>query len=458
MEGKVYIVGGGPGDPGLITVKGLEILRQGDVIICDSLVGERILENAKERAEIIRCEKLSRDEINNLMIQKAKEGKLVVRLKGGDPSIFGRLSQELEVLTENGIEYEIVPGVTSATAGACLSGIPLTDRKIASSVVFVTGNEDPNKESSLLDWSILSKAGTIVLYMALGNLEKIVRSLIEKGKSIDTPTAIVQNISLINQKIVTGTLRDILQKAKENNINPPCIIIIGDVVKFEEKFNFLKRNRKILFTGLSKERFYMKGTYFHLPLIKIEPLEDYREFDGYLKNIKEFHWIVFVSRYGVEYFFKRFYLLGYDSRALSGIKIAAIGSSTKSRLLDFGIMPDLIPKKESSDGLVEEFKKVDLEDKKIFLPRSDLSDKGLKEKLSKLGARVIESIAYKNVMPKNLPDLDFDFFDEIVFTSPSGVRNFIKRYGIPPKKIKISCIGEVTLREAKKWNLLDSED
>lgn len=458
MEGKVYLVGGGPGDPGLITVKGLEILRQADVIIYDYLVNEKILENVKEGAEIFCCDKLSKDEINDLMVQKAKEGKLVVRLKGGDPSIFGRLSQELEVLVEKGIEYEIVPGVTSATAGACLSGIPLTDRKLSSSVAFITGNEDPNKEDSFLDWDALSKVGTIVLYMAVGNLERIVNILLQKGKDPATPVAIIQNISLINQKILTGTLKNIVQKAKEKNITPPAIIIIGDVVKLEERFNFLKRNRKILFTGLSKERFYMKGTYFHLPLIKIEPLENYEEFDQYLRNIKRFHWIVFASRYGVEYFFKRLQFIGYDSRVLSGIKVAAIGSSTKNRLLDFGIIADLIPKKESSQGLIEEFGKIDIKDKNIFLPRSDLSDKGLKEGLEKLGAKVTESIAYRNVMPKSLPDLDFDFFDEIIFTSPSGVRNFVKRYGIPPKKIKISCIGEITLKEAKKWNLLDSED
>lgn len=462
---KVYLVGAGPGKPDLITIRGLNILKEADVVIYDYLVDKRILENAKEDAELICCDKLGKkrysdgflvhqDKINNLLVKKAKEGKKVIRLKNGDPSIFSRCSQELEVLVKNKIEFEVVPGITAGVAASCLSGIPLTDRRFASSCVFVTGHEDPKKKEGFLDWGVLSKMGTVVLYMAVENLETIVYKLLKAGKSGNTPIAIIQDASLITQKILTGTLKNIAKKAKYEKIKPPAIAIIGEVAKLEKEFNWLKKSKRILFTGLSKERFFEKGSYVHLPLIKIEPMKDYREFDNYLRNIKEFDWIVFASRYGVEYFLKRLKDIGLDLRALSNIKIAAIGNSTKNRLLDLGVLADLVPKKESSEGLIEEFKKVDVKGKKIFLPRSDISDKGLAKAFEKLGAKVITGFAYRNVMPKNLPYLDLDFFDEIVLTSPSTVRNFKKRYGRLPKKVKVECIGEVTEKEAKKFGLV----
>lgn len=466
MKNKVYFLGAGPGDPGLITVKGLEVLRQADVVIYDYLVDKRILESVKEDTELICCNEITRnrhlngsliydESISQLVIEKVEEGKRVVRLKNGDPCIFGRISQELELLVKNNIEFEIVPGVTSASAAGCLSGIPLTDRRFASSCVFVTGHEDPIKNESLLDWDSLSKNGTLILYMPVKNLPNIVETLIKAGKSIDTPVAVVQDVSLITQKVLIGTLEDIVDKVHMYKVRPPAIVIIGEVVNLEEKFNWLKKTKKILFTGLSKERFFIEGFYFHLPLIKIEPLEDYTEFDSLLRDIDTYDWIVFSSRYGVQYFFERLYKLGFDTRWLRGVSIAAIGNSTKSRLLDFGVIADLVPQMESSRGLLSEFEKINIEGKRIFLPRSNLSDKGLTIGLENQKANVVSSLAYRNVMQDDLPDLDFELFDEIIFTSPSVVRNFVKKYGRPPKGIKINCIGDVTLNEAKKWNLLD---
>ncbi|MCM8798609.1 MAG: uroporphyrinogen-III C-methyltransferase, partial [Candidatus Omnitrophica bacterium] len=369
MVNKVYLVGAGPGKADLITVRGLNILKQADVVIYDYLVDKRILEEARQDAELICCDTLDKEryangflvhneKINQLVIKKVKEGKKVVRLKNGDPAIFSRLSQELESLAKNKIEFEIVPGVTASSAASAFSGIPLTERRFASSCIFVTGHEDPTKEESLLDWESIAKQGTIVLYMAVENLRKIIRKLIAIGKSPFTPVAVIQEASLITQKMVKGNLKNIIRKVEEVGIRPPAVIIIGEVVKLEKNFNWLKKSKRILFTGLSLERFFLKGTYFHLPLIKIEPLDDYGEFDHYLKEIKNFDWIVFTSRYGVEYFFKRLRRVNLDSRILKGIKIAAIGNSTKNRLLDFGIIADLVPKRESSEGLVREFKNI----------------------------------------------------------------------------------------------------
>ncbi|MFA4887956.1 MAG: SAM-dependent methyltransferase [Candidatus Omnitrophota bacterium] len=484
MKNKVYLVGAGPGKSDLITVRGLNILKEADVIVYDYLVDRGLLGYAKDAAELICCDKsphqlfknrylmhnwcggklarkgrysdgfsIDQEEISNLVVRKAKEGKKVVRLKNGDVSIFSRLSRELGVLVRNKIEYELVPGVTAASGAASFTGIPLTDRKFASTCIFVTGHEDPNKEVSSVDWKALSKAGTVVLYMAIENLPKITKELIKAGKAEGTACAIVQNATLTTQKVLSGTLLDIAKKAKRERIKPPAIIIAGDAVKLMKRFNWSGRNKKILFTGLSKERFFAKGSYFHLPLIKIEPMDDYREFDNCLKNIRDYDWIIFASRYGAEYFFKRLGAIGFDSRALGGIKIAAVGNSTENRLLDFAIKADLVPKEESSEGLIEKFKKINLKNKKIFLPRSDISDKGLEKELITLGAKVTSSFAYRNVMPGDLPDLDLNNFDEIIFTSPSTVRNFKKRYIRVPGKVKIRSIGDVTLRQIKRCKL-----
>lgn len=465
MKNKVYLVGAGPGKPDLITVRGLNILKEADVVIYDYLVDRRLLGYAKDGAELICCDKLAQkgrysngfsihqEKISNLVVKKAKEGKKVIRLKNGDVSIFSRLSQELDALVRSKIDFELVPGVTAVSGAASYTGIPLTDRRFVSTCVFVTGHEDPKKEASNIDWKALSKVGTVVFYMAVENLPEIVKELIKVGKPKDTGCAIVQNATLPTQKVLSGTLGDIAKRAKRERIKPPAIIVVGDVVKLGKRFNWLRKNKKILFTGLSEERFFIKGVYFHLPLIKIEPMNDYREFDNYLKNIGDYDWIIFASRYGAEYFFKRLGAVGLDSRVLNGIRIAAVGNSTRNRLSDFGIRADLVPKDESSKGMVKEFKKIDLKNKKAFLPRSDISDKGLESELKRLGANVTSSFAYRNVMPDDLPDLDWRNFNEIIFTSPSTVKNFKKRYKRVPKKVKIRYIGDVTLREIKRCRL-----
>jgi uroporphyrinogen III methyltransferase/synthase len=465
MTGKVYLVGAGPGKQDLITVRGANILRQADTVIYDYLVDNQILENVSKDTELICCEKLgkkryldgnseSQDRINKLLIKKARQGRRVVRLKNGDASIFSRISQELEALSKENIEFEIVPGITAASAVACLSGIPLTDRRFSASCVFVTGHENPLKQKNFIDWSALGKNDTIVLYMAVENLGDIIRELLKAGKHENTPVAIAQDASMLTQKVLTGTLKDITGKAKRERMRPPAIIIIGEVVSFEKQFNWLRKNKRILFTGLSGERFFLKGTYFHLPLIRIEPLENYRELDSCIRNIKIFDWVVFSSRFGVEYFFKRFKELRLDARVLNNIKIAAIGNCTSERLLDFTISADLVPKKESSKGLIDEFRSLNIKGKKIFLPRSDISDKGLEKGFEKLGAIVTSSFAYRNVMTDNLPDLDLNFFNEIMFTSPSGIRSFVTRYGKAPERVKITCIGDTTKKEAFKCGLL----
>lgn len=467
---KVYLIGAGPGKADLITVRGLRILKEADVVIYDYLVDTSLLENVTSDVKLFCCDKLAAREryaggshlqqrkINTLLIKKARAGKRVVRLKNGDPSIFGRCTEELIALRRANIQFEVVPGVTAASAASCASGIPLTDRWLSSSCVFVTGHERSDKNKSFHDWAGLSKINTVVLHMAVGNLGAIVRELLKAGKGKKTPVAIIENATLRTQKIVKGSLDDIVVKARKNNVTPPAIVIIGDVVKREQEFNWIRTSRRILYTGLSAERYFQKALYFHLPLIKIIPLDNYRAFDNHLRAIEYFDWIVFTSRYGVKYFFERLKAIKRDARKLADTKIAAIGESTKRRLLEYGMCADVVPKNESSLGLLDEFKRIHIKGKKVFLPRSDIADKGLGKALTSLGAQTTSCFAYRNVMPHNLPNIDFSLFDEILFTSPSTVRNFLQRYKAVPRDVIIRCIGEVTLKEARKYGLQATTD
>ncbi|MFH1854695.1 MAG: uroporphyrinogen-III C-methyltransferase [Candidatus Omnitrophota bacterium] len=466
---KVYLVGAGPGRPDLITVRGLNILKEADVVVYDYLIDKKLLGEARAGAKLISSESLGKNrysgkahsaqsKINKLIVNEARKGRRVVRIKNGDPSIFSRSREEIGALIKNKIEFEIVPGVTAANAAAAFSGIPLTDREFSSSVVFLTGHESNGRKRTVIDWDAIAKIDSIIIYMGVGNISGIVKRLVESGKSINTPVALISKASDIAQKTVRGRLKDIAEKVKRHSIEPPAIFIIGKNSEFEKDFNWHRKSKKVLFTGLSKERFFTDATYFHLPLINIGPMDDYREFDNYLRKIRDFDWIVFASRYGVEHFFKRLEKIGCDSRMLNDIKVAAVGNSTRLRLLDFGISADLVPLKESSEGLIEEFEHIDIKGKKFFLPRSDISDKGLEKAFQKLGATVITSFAYINKISRDLPDLDLGVFDEIMFTSPSTVRNFKKRYGKLPRHVKVRCIGDVTLKEARRCNLLDSVD
>jgi uroporphyrinogen III methyltransferase/synthase len=463
-KGKVYLVGAGPGAKDLISLRGQEALQQAETVIYDYLVDREVLESVNPQAELICCDRLgkkqpqegsfdSQDKVNSAMVKFAKKGKLVVRLKNGDPFIFGRVQEEIEALLKNNIEFEVIPGITAAQAAACFSGIPLTSRKISSSVIYVSGHE-ARGEKPAIDWRSISKNETIVLYMAVKNIPRIAQQLIKNGKPADTAVAAVSHAGRITQRIALSTLGKIDEVVKKGKIIAPAIFIIGEVVRLQERFDWFKKNKRILFTGLSAKRFFLKGNYFHLPMLKIVPLDSYADFDRNLRKIYDFNWVVFTSRYSVQYFFQRLGQIGSDARLLQDIKIAAIGASTAGRLKDFGIIADLIPKVESSKGLLAALKRIDLKDKKIFLPHSDISDKGVSHGLQKFGAKVTSCVAYKNVALTNLPDLDLQEFDEIIFTSPSGARNFFKHYGRPPRGVLIRCIGEVTRLQAEKLRLL----
>jgi len=385
MKASVYLVGAGPGDPGLITVKGRECIQNADVIIYDYLASPALLKHARKSAELIYVGKkggdhtLSQEEINKLIVEKAKAGGIVCRLKGGDPYIFGRGGEEAEVLFNDGIGFEIVPGVTSAIAAAAYAGIPLTHRKLASTVAFVTGHEDPQKEETGIDWSSLATGiGTLVFFMGVKNLPNISKSLIEHGKPPQTPVALIRWGTTPAQKTVTGTLETIVEKARAAGLKAPAIIVVGDVVNLRPSLKWFEDRpllgKKIVVTRAREQASDLVrllagqgAECLEYPTIKIMPPEDPKPLAQAVRNLSVYDWIVFTSVNGVIYFFEQLFADGKDVRALGQLQTAAIGPATAERLREYGLTSDIVPETYRAESVVKAFEKVKLRGKKILL-------------------------------------------------------------------------------------------
>jgi uroporphyrinogen III methyltransferase/synthase len=322
MRGKVYLVGAGPGDIGLLTVKGLRCLRKAEVVIYDFHLNAQVLNYVNHDAEFIYAGKrgghhtTSQDEINDILVQKANEGKIICRLKGGDPFVFGRGGEEAEVLSKRGIEFEVVPGVSSAVAAPAYSGIPLTHRLYSSSFSVIPGYEDITKKESAIEWSKISTGvGTLVFLMAVKNIDMITRKLIENGRPPDTPVAVIRWGTRPDQRTIVGTLRDIGAIIKEKDIKPPATMVVGDVVRLRGSLNWYEKKplfgHRILVTRKHIEEFEpleeLGAEIIEFPTIEIVPPENYDELDGSIDNIMSYDWLIFTSRNGVKYFFKRFF-------------------------------------------------------------------------------------------------------------------------------------------------------
>jgi uroporphyrinogen III methyltransferase/synthase len=477
MKGKVYLVGAGPGDPGLITVKGLECIKQADVLIYDYLASPVLLNYASNTAEIIYVGKkggdhtLSQDGINSLIAEKANKGFIVTRLKGGDPFIFGRGAEEAEVLIEEGIPFEIVPGVTSAIAAPAYAGIPLTHRKFTATVAFVTGHEDPTKEESNIDWSALAKGiGTIVFLMGVKNLPKITSQLINYGMPSDTPVALVRWGTTPRQFAVTGTLENINERVKSIGLKPPAIIVVGNVVKLRKKMSWFENRplmgKRIVVTrareqasDLVKLLSDLGAECLECPTIKVVPPDDWKPLDAAIENISSYDWLVFTSVNGVNYFFERLFAKSKDVRVLSKLNIAVIGPATERKLFKFGLKSDIVPKSYRAESIIEAFGNEDVNGKKILLPRAKEARPILPVELTKMGAAVDEITSYYT---KEVPDsadlllkrLKENTIDLITFTSSSTVKNFKSIlpdniFETQMKDITIACIGPITADTAK---------
>ena len=478
IKGKVYLVGAGPGDPGLITVKGLECIKRADVLIYDYLASPILLKYAQKSAEIIYVGKkggnhtLSQDKISLLIAEKAKSGSTVTRLKGGDPFIFGRGAEEAEVLIKEKIPFEIVPGVTSAIAAPAYAGIPLTHRRFTSTLAFVTGHEDPTKKESDIDWASLAKGiGTIVFLMGVNNLPHITSQLVKHKMRSDTPVALIRWGTTPKQVTVTGTLDTIVEQVKSAGLKAPAIIVVGKVVSLREKMKWFENRplmgKRIVVTRAREQASELVRLLSGLgaeciecPAIKVVPPDNWKPLDTAIKSISSYDWLVFTSVNGVNFFFERLFAKNMDARALGNLHIAVIGPATAKRLSDFGLKSDIIPKTYRAESIVEAFAKENIKGKRILIPRAKEARPVLPVELTRMGAVVDEITAYhtKEVSDNAdflLKQLEQGTIDIITFTSSSTARNF--HAILPPEKLGtlmngviVASIGPITTETARK--------
>jgi len=473
----VYLIGGGPGSPDLVTLKGKKCIRRADIVIYDYLVSDSLLSLAGSEAELIYVGKqsgqhtMSQREINKLLIEKAGQGLRVARLKGGDPFIFGRGGEEGMALARAGIPFEVVPGITSAIAVPAYAGIPLTHRAYASTVSFITGHEDPTKETSTIDWGALAQSsGTLVFLMGIGNLPNIVQKLMDWGRPPECPVAVIANGTTPNQKTITGRLDGIVPKARKARLNPPGVIVVGNVAALREHLNWFELKplfgKTILVTRPEEQGAeFMEALSdlgaqcLQLPTIRIQPPASWRELDQAIAHLPEYDWILFTSVNGVKYFFERIGVAEKDGRCLSGVRIGTIGPKTAQALTERGIRPDLLPSRYCAEGLVEELEKVALKGKGILIPRPRIARDYLPEKLKALGATVDVVEAYRTVQPDYSHEELGGFFGKgtvhmITFTSPSAVDNFValveeRLPAMEIRKTPVACIGPITAQRAQ---------
>lgn len=475
MSGKVYLVGAGPGDYKLITLKGLECIKKADVILYDRLINPKLLKYAKDNVEAIYVGKApnahayNQEEISQLILEKALEGNVVTRLKGGDPFVFGRGGEEALLLIENNVEFEIVPGITSAISVPAYAGIPVTHRNVSSSFHVITGHEDPLKEHSSLDYKALgSLTGTLIFLMGVKNIESISNNLIKYGQSPKRPVAVIRRGTTAEQRILTGTLENIAKKVEEHGLKNPAIIIVGEVVDlaeslrwFDEKPLFGKRvlvtRTRTQASKLSEKIEELGGEAIEFPTIEITENDDYTDIDRAIGQIEKYKWVVFTSVNGVKYFFERMKKLSFDIRLLSNAKFCAIGPATAKELNDKGFVVDCIPEEYVAESIVKELKdKIDAGDN-VLLPRADIARRSLEEGLKDLGANVDNIDIYRTVIPKHeskelVEILKERKIDIITFTSSSTAKNFYEIFGESNKdlleNITLASIGPITSKTA----------
>ncbi len=477
-KGKVYLVGAGPGDPGLITMRGRYLLEKAEVIVYDYLASKRLLKYVPADAQFVYAGKRggvkhthTQEEINQMLVDFALQGKTVIRLKGGDPFIFGRGGEEVETLAAHGIDFEVVPGVTSATAAATYAGIPITHRGYTASVAFITGHEDPTKSDSNIDWAkIATGIGTIVIYMGIKNLPTIVKNLMDHGRAPQTPVAVVRWASTPEQKSVVGTLADIADIVQREAIKPPALIVIGEVVNLRSSIDWFEKRalfgKRIIVTRTRDQASELVAgleehgaSCYECSTISIEPVEDYHILDEALEMIDEYHWILFTSLNGVIYFFKRLYDKGLDARDLKGPDIGVVGKSTADLLLKYGVNADLIPPVFTGEGLAESLLDQGVEGRSVLIPRAAEGREILPETLRGAGAQVTIAPLYKNIAPGGRRDelraeLESGGVDMVTFTSSSTVRNFLTMVDAENQEelerlmagVKIAAIGPITAK------------
>lgn len=452
MHGKVYLVGAGPGDPGLITVKGLKLLAQAEVIVYDQLATPELLRLAQPGAEVIYVGKkagahtLPQEGINQLLVDKARAGFTVVRLKGGDPFVFGRGGEEAEALAAAGVPFEVVPGVTSAVAVPAYAGIPLTHRGHTTLVTFITGHEDPTKPESTIPWDNLgANPGTLVFLMGVKNLAENCRRLVQAGRPNYTPAAVIQSGTLPTQRTVSGTLADIADKAQEAAIQPPAILVVGGVAALRERLAWWEKRPLFGKTALVTRTREQASALVELlsaagarclevPTLEIAPPDNFGPLDKSLENLSVYEWVIFTSANGVSAFFQRLFDQGSDVRALGGAQLAAIGPATAEALRERGLLADVVPARFQAEDLAEALLPKIAPGARVLLARAQVAREVLPETLAQAGIQVDVAPVYQARQPAGIPEearpfLESGKIDLLTFASSATVHNFAALVG-----------------------------
>lgn len=480
--GKVYLVGAGPGDPGLLTRRGAELLGSADVVVYDALVNGELLRLAPKGAEVIYGGKRSRDhaipqeELNQLLVRKAKEGKRVVRLKGGDPYIFGRGGEEAEELAKEGISFEVVPGVSSIVAAPNYAGIPLTHRDHCSSFTVFTGHEDPTKEGTQLDLGWLARSpGTKVILMGVERIRALASQLVTHGMPGSTPVGMIRWGTTSQQQTLTGTLDSIADRVDQTGFAAPAVTIIGGVVELREQLNWFEHRplfgQSVVVTRtreqasqVSRQLRDLGAEVLEIPTIQVQPPDNRQDLVDALLELNSYDWLVFTSPNGVTTFFDAFFKSFHDLRDLGGCRIAAVGPATAAKLKELHLQVDLMPDEYVSSQIADAFQKEQtIENLKILLLRAQVATPELPKALSELGAIVDDVACYKTVpetedlsgAAKRFQEQGADW---ITFTSASTVENFHARFDLPATmkkypKLKLASIGPETTKALKVLGL-----
>ncbi|MFT5467392.1 MAG: uroporphyrinogen III methyltransferase/synthase [Verrucomicrobiales bacterium] len=476
--GKVYLVGAGPGDLGLITLKGRECIEIADVVVYDYLSNKQMLAWAKPEAKLIYAGKkakyhtLSQKGINDLLVELAEEGNTVCRLKGGDPMIFGRGGEEAQELEQAGIPFEIVPGISSAIAGPIYAGIPVTHRDHCSMLTIFTGHEDPTKTESSIDYAKLAKLdGTKVMLMGVERVRSVTEQLLEHGMDANTPVGLVRWATTGAQESITGELNNIADKIEAANFKSPAVAVFGGVVTLRDQINWFEKKplfgKRVVVTRtrkqageLSKRLADLGADVFELPTIKIEPPKDMMSFGKLVQDAHTYDWLIFTSPNGVEAFCEMFYKLYTDAREIGGVRIAAIGPGTAAKLKEYRFATDLMPETSVAESLLETLEEGvgTLDNLKMLWVKAEVTREVLSQHLKKKGVILDEAIAYRTVAESNdnagaIERFKDEGADVITFTSSSTVEHFLELKLPLPERLKIASIGPITSRTLKTHGL-----
>ena len=476
---KVYLLGAGPGDPGLLTLRAKDILSRADVVVYDYLANKAFLDFARPDAEIYYVGKkggdhtLPQDKINDLLVAMAASGKTVARLKGGDPFVFGRGGEEAEELVAAGCPFEVVPGVTSAVAAPAYAGIPITHRSFCSSVSFITGHEDPTKSESSLNWKAFATSGsTLVFFMGVKNLPHITENLMAAGMPGDTPAALVRWGTTCRHKSLVATVATMAEEAAKHGFTPPSLFVVGGVVSLRDTLSWYEK-RPLLGKGVVVTRSREQASdlvrllaeqgacCYEFPAIEIEPLLDPAPVHEAIGKLYNYDWVIFTSVNGVKCFFAELDALRLDARAFAGIQVAAIGPATAEALAARGIRPDFLPERFVAESVVEGLLACGVSGAKVLIPRAREAREVLPEKLAAAGADVVVLPVYDTRPADQDPAEIVEAVKSgeiryVTFTSSSTVTNFFARISpdlLKEYKVKTACIGPITAKTLGEYGL-----